>query len=372
MILDQVARIRPELAVFFGCLYYAALRPEEAVALRRDDLILPARGRGTIILTAACPRTGAAWTSTGTPFEPRGLKHRPDGTIRLVPIPPVLVSMLCRHLGADHGTTPDGAIREMNQGMHRKMTKFGSRDRYGANSRSQKLKYHVQTSGRSLHAQEMAFNDIRTTLQALCAIYDNANSLHTNAYDEAVTTPTAESVRRALAIQMIINHEWGLARNENPLQGSFIVDELTNLVEEAVLVELERISDRGGVLGAMETGYQRGRIQDESMLYESRKHDGSLPIIGVNTFRNPVSDAVPDHLELARSSEDEKQSQLRRLREFHTAHSAERPALLAQLEATALGGGNVFAVLMDAVTSCSLGEITDALFEVGGRYRRNV
>ena len=254
----------------------------------------------------------------------------------------------------------------------RRIWAVAMRDRYGANSRSQKLKYHVQTSGRSLHAQEMAFNDIRTTLQALCAIYDNANSLHTNAYDEAVTTPTAESVRRALAIQMIINHEWGLARNENPLQGSFIVDELTNLVEEAVLAELERISDRGGVLGAMETGYQRGRIQDESMLYESRKHDGSLPIIGVNTFRNPVSDAVPDHLELARSSEDEKQSQLRRLREFHTAHSAERPALLAQLEATALGGGNVFAVLMDAVTSCSLGEITDALFEVGGRYRRNV
>ena len=159
----------------------------------------------------------------------------------------------------------------------------------------------------------MAFNDIRTTLQALCAIYDNANSLHTNAFDEAVTTPSAESVRRALAIQMIINQEWGLARNENPLQGSFAVEELTDLVEEAVLAELERLSERGGVLGAMETGYQRGRIQDESMLYESKKHDGSLPIIGVNTFRNPAGDAVPDHLELARSTEEEKQSQLDRL-----------------------------------------------------------
>ena len=178
----------------------------------------------------------------------------------------------------------------------RRIWAVAMRDRYGANARSQKLKYHIQTSGRSLHAQEMAFNDIRTTLQALCAIYDNANSLHTNAYDEAVTTPTAESVRRALAIQMIINQEWGLARNENPLQGSFVVEELTDLVEEAVLAELERLSERGGVLGAMETGYQRGRIQDESMLYETKKHDGSLPIIGVNTFRNPAGDAVPDHL----------------------------------------------------------------------------
>ena len=169
----------------------------------------------------------------------------------------------------------------------RRIWAVAMRDRYGANPRSQKLKYHVQTSGRSLHAQEMAFNDIRTTLQALCAIYDNANSLHTNAYDEAVTTPTAESVRRALAIQMIINQEWGLARNENPLQGSFVVEELTDLVEEAVLAELERISDRGGVLGAMETGYQRGRIQDESMLYESRKHDGSLPIIGRQHLPQP-------------------------------------------------------------------------------------
>src|SRR5579871_1914254 len=173
----------------------------------------------------------------------------------------------------------------------RRIWAVAMRDRYGANARSQKLKYHIQTSGRSLHAQEMAFNDIRTTLQALCAVYDNASSLHTNAYDEAVTTPSEESVRRALAIQLIINREWGLAMNENPLQGSFIVDELTDLVEEAVLREFEAISERGGVLGAMETGYQRGKIQDESMLYERRKHDGSLPIIGVNTFRNPRADA---------------------------------------------------------------------------------
>jgi methylmalonyl-CoA mutase len=254
----------------------------------------------------------------------------------------------------------------------RRIWAVAMRDRYGANPRSQKLKYHIQTSGRSLHAQEMAFNDIRTTLQALCAIYDNANSLHTNAYDEAVTTPTSESVRRALAIQLIINQEWGLARNENPVQGSFVVEELTDLVEEAVRAELDRISERGGVLGAMETGYQRGRIQDESMLYESRKHDGSLPIVGVNTFRNPAGDAVPDHLELARSTEEEKKSQLQRLDHFHAAHAEARPAALARLQEAALNGGNVFAVLMDAVRVCSLGEITNTLFEVGGRYRRNV
>jgi isobutyryl-CoA mutase len=254
----------------------------------------------------------------------------------------------------------------------RRIWAVAMRDCYGASARSQRLKYHVQTSGRSLHAQEMSFNDIRTTLQALCAIYDNANSLHTNAYDEAVTTPTPDSVRRALAIQMIINHEWGLAVNENPLQGSFIVEELTDLVEEAVLAELERISDRGGVLGAMETGYQRGRIQDESMLYESRKHDGSLPIVGVNTFRNPVGDAVSDHLELARSTDAEKQSQLSRLEGFHALHAHDRPQALDRLRDVALGGGNVFGVLMDAVRCCSLGEITDTLFEVGGRYRRNV
>jgi isobutyryl-CoA mutase len=246
------------------------------------------------------------------------------------------------------------------------------RDRYGANERSQKLKYHVQTSGRSLHAQEMAFNDIRTTLQALCAIYDNANSLHTNAYDEAVTTPTSESVRRALAIQHIINREWGLAMNENPLQGSFIVEELTDLVEEAVLAELEAISARGGVLGAMETGYQRGRIQDESLQYEQGKHDGSIPIVGVNTFRSPASDPVPDVRELARSDDAEKQDQLRRLRDFQSRHADERDRILDLLQQTALDGDNVFAVLMDAVRCCSLGQITQALFEVGGRYRRNI
>jgi isobutyryl-CoA mutase len=246
------------------------------------------------------------------------------------------------------------------------------RDRYGANERSQKLKYHVQTSGRSLHAQEMQFNDIRTTLQALIAIYDNCNSLHTNAFDEAVTTPTAESVRRAMAIQMIINSEWGLAMNENPLQGSFVIDELTDLVEEAVLLEFDRIAERGGVLGAMETGYQRGRIQDESMLYEHRKHDGSLPIIGVNTYRNPDGDEIPTTLELARAEESEKQSQLARLADFNQRHANERPEALARLRDVALSGGNVFAVLMDAVRSCSLGEITQTLFDVGGRYRRNV
>jgi isobutyryl-CoA mutase len=255
----------------------------------------------------------------------------------------------------------------------RRIWAVAMRDRYGANERSQKLKYHVQTSGRSLHAQEMDFNDIRTTLQALIALYDNANSLHTNAYDEAVTTPTAESVRRALAIQLIIGKEWGLSMNENPNQGSFIIDDLTDLVEEAVLCELERISERGGVLGAMETGYQRGRIQDESMRYEQRKHDGSLPLIGVNTFLDPDADDEPHGpLQLARSTEGEKQSQLRRLREFHAAHADESPAALARLGDAALAGDNLFAVLMDAVQVCSLGQITDALFEVGGRYRRNV
>jgi methylmalonyl-CoA mutase len=255
----------------------------------------------------------------------------------------------------------------------RRIWAIAMRDRYGAGERSQKLKYHVQTSGRSLHAQEMAFNDIRTTLQALIALYDNANSLHTNAYDEAVTTPTAESVRRALAIQLIINREWGLSMNENPNQGSFIIDQLTDLVEEAVLVELERISERGGVLGAMETGYQRGRIQDESMLYEQRKHDGSLPLIGVNTFLDPNGPSEVEHaLELARSTDEEKLSQISRLRDFQGRHADERPAMLARLRDAALAGDNLFAVLMDAVRVCSLGEITDALFEVGGRYRRNV
>ena len=247
------------------------------------------------------------------------------------------------------------------------------RDKYGAGERSQKLKYHIQTSGRSLHAQEMDFNDIRTTCQALIAIDDNAQSLHTNAYDEAVTTPSTESVRRALAIQLIINREWGLAMNENTLQGSFIIDELTDLVEEAVLMEFDRITERGGVLGAMETGYQRGKIQDESMLYEHRNHDGSLPIIGVNTFRHAdAAGGTPQHVELARATEGEKQSQLRLLGDFHARHAGEAPAALARLKAAATGGENVFAVLMDAARVCSLGQITEAFFEAGGAYRRNL
>ncbi|WP_067469321.1 fused isobutyryl-CoA mutase/GTPase IcmF [Nocardia amamiensis] len=253
----------------------------------------------------------------------------------------------------------------------RRIWAVAMRDRYGANERSQKLKYHIQTSGRSLHAQEMNFNDIRTTLQALIAIYDNCNSLHTNAYDEAVTTPTEESVRRALAIQLIINREWGVAMNENPLQGSFLVDELTDLVEEAVLVEFDRISERGGVLGAMETGYQRGKIQDESMRYEQRKHDGSLPIVGVNTFRN--SHGEPHRvLELARGTEAEKQSQLRRVREFQQRHRDDAHAALARLEAVARTDDNIFEVLMDAARVCTLQQITDTFFRVGGQYRRNV
>ncbi len=246
------------------------------------------------------------------------------------------------------------------------------RDRYGANERSQKLKYHVQTSGRSLHAQEIQFNDIRTTLQALIAIYDNCNSLHTNAFDEAITTPTEDSVRRAMAIQLIINREWGLAKNENPSQGAFVIEELTELVEEAVLLEFERITERGGVLGAMETGYQRGKIQDESMHYEMLKHTGEYPIVGVNTFRNPHGDETPDTLELARSTDEEKQSQLKRLAEFHALHADESPAMLQRLKQAVIENGNVFEVLMQAVRVCSLGQITSALFEVGGQYRRNM
>ncbi len=246
------------------------------------------------------------------------------------------------------------------------------RDRYGANERSQKLKYHVQTSGRSLHAQEIQFNDIRTTLQALIAVYDNCNSLHTNAYDEAITTPTEESVRRAMAIQLIINREWGLAKNENPGQGSFIIDELTELVEEAVLQEFEKIAERGGVLGAMETGYQRGKIQEESMHYEMQKHTGEYPIVGVNTFRNPHGDAAPEQIELARSTDEEKQSQLSRLQDFQGRHQREASAMLLRLQQAVIENRNVFEVLMDAVRVCSLGQITSALFEVGGQYRRSM
>ena len=255
----------------------------------------------------------------------------------------------------------------------RRIWAVAMRDRYGASERSQKLKYHTQTSGRSLHAQEYAFNDVRTTLQALVATYDGANTLHTNAYDEAITTPSEESVRRAMAVQLIINKEWGLAGNENPNQGSFIIDELTDLVEEAVLAEFDRISERGGVLGAMESGYQRGKIQDESLYYETRKHDGSYPLVGVNTFVGSDA-AAPETttVALARSTEKEKKSQLARLRDFHERHADEAPAVLERLKAAAAANENVFAVLMDAVRVCSLGQITGALFEVGGQYRRNM
>ena len=253
----------------------------------------------------------------------------------------------------------------------RRIWAIAMRDKYGANERAQKLKYHVQTSGRSLHAQEMDFNDIRTTLQALIAIYDNCNSLHTNAFDEAYTTPTQNSVRRAMAIQMIINREWGLAKNENPNQGSFIIDELTDLVEEAVLKEFERIADRGGVLGAMETGYQRGKIQEESLHYEHKKHDGSLPIIGVNTFVNPEQAAAPAP-KLQRSTTDEKNGQIRRLRDFQRRHGADSAAMRERLRQAVINNENVFEVLMDAVRVCSLGQISDTLFEVGGQYRRNM
>ncbi len=253
----------------------------------------------------------------------------------------------------------------------RRIWAIAMRFKYGADERAQKLKYHIQTSGRSLHAQEIAFNDIRTTLQALIAVYDNCNSLHTNAHDEAYTTPTAESVRLALAIQMIINREWGVARNENPNQGSFFLDELTDLVEEAVLAEFERLAERGGVLGAMETGYQRGRIQDELLRYEHMKHDGSHAIVGVNTFLNPEPPARST-VALQRSSEQEKQSQLDRMRAFQTRHADIAPAMLERLRRAVIANENVFELLMDAVRCCSLGQITNALYDVGGRYRRNM
>jgi methylmalonyl-CoA mutase len=253
----------------------------------------------------------------------------------------------------------------------RRIWALAMKNKYGANERSQKLKYHIQTSGRSLHAQEMDFNDIRTTLQALIAIYDNCNSLHTNAYDEAITTPTEESVRRAMAIQLVINREWGVAKNENPNQGAFVIDELTDLVEEAVLKEFEAIASRGGVLGAMETGYQRGKIQEESMYYEHKKHDGSYPIIGVNTFLNPKGMAQQE-IELARSTDEEKQGQIKRLRDFQARNAAQAPAMLEKLKQTVIEDGNVFAVLVEAVKYCSLGQISTALYEVGGQYRRSM
>lgn len=248
------------------------------------------------------------------------------------------------------------------------------RDKYGADERSQKLKYHIQTSGRSLHAQEIAFNDIRTTLQALLAVQDNCNSLHTNAYDEAITTPTEESVRRAMAIQMIINREFGLTKNENSLQGSFIVDELTDLVEEAVLQEFERINDRGGVLGAMERQYQRGKIQEESLFYEHKKHSGELPIIGVNTYLNPnpPTEEDIDSMELARASKEEKEHQISELHQFQEKNKEHIDVALSRLKDVATSGGNIFAELMETVKVASLGQITQALYEVGGQYRRNM
>lgn len=256
----------------------------------------------------------------------------------------------------------------------RRIWSIAMKEKYGASSSSQRLKYHIQTSGRSLHSQEIQFNDIRTTLQALCAIYDNCNSLHTNAYDEAITTPSGESVRRALAIQLIINREWGLSKSENLNQGSFVVEELTDLVEEAVLTEFDRITDRGGVLGAMETGYQRSKIQEESMYYERLKHSGDYPIIGVNTFRNPDMDfdAQTATLELARATDDEKDEQIARLARFHEAHSNESEVALANLKEVALRGENIFEEMLSTVRTSSLGQICNALYEVGGQYRRNM
>ncbi|MCB1218459.1 methylmalonyl-CoA mutase, partial [bacterium] len=255
----------------------------------------------------------------------------------------------------------------------RRIWSTAMRDKYGADARSQMLKYHIQTSGRSLHAMEMEFNDIRTTLQALLAIYDNAQSLHTNAFDEAITTPTRESVRRAMAIQLIINREFGKVFCENSTQGSFLVEELTDLVEAEVLKEFDRISERGGVLGAMERQYQRGEIQDDSLKYERMKHDGSLPIVGVNTFIDNSKDyASEQDVELSRASTEEKQQCLSRLAGFHEHYADKAPAALEKLRRVALENGNVFAELLDCVQYCSLGQITNALFEVGGEYRRNL
>jgi methylmalonyl-CoA mutase len=244
--------------------------------------------------------------------------------------------------------------------------------KYGGNERSQMLKYHIQTSGRSLHAQEIDFNDIRTTLQALYAIYDNCNSLHTNAYDEAITTPTEESVRRAMAIQLIINKELGLAKNENPLQGSFIIDELTNLVEEAVLAEFDRINERGGVLGAMETMYQRGKIQEESLYYETLKHTGEFPIIGVNTFLSSKGSPTVIPSEVIRSTTEEKEFQIQTLQHLWKRNEDKSAGILHELQQKAIHNQNIFEALMEAVKYCSLGQITRALFEVGGQYRRNM
>ena len=254
----------------------------------------------------------------------------------------------------------------------RKIWAKAMKHKYGANERAQKLKYHIQTSGRSLHAQEIDFNDIRTTLQALYAIYDNCNSLHTNAYDEAITTPTEESVRRAVAIQMIINHELGLAKNENPLQGSFIIEELTDLVETAVLAEFDRITERGGVLGAMETMYQRSKIQEESLYYETLKHTGEYPIIGVNTFLSSKGSptVIPD--EVIRATTEEKETQIINLNALHKLNEDLSPKALTEIQAASVANQNLFKELMEVTKTCTLGQITNALFAVGGKYRRSM
>ncbi len=244
--------------------------------------------------------------------------------------------------------------------------------KYKGNSRSQMLKYHIQTSGRSLHAQEIQFNDIRTTLQALYAIYDNCNSLHTNAYDEAITTPTEESVRRAVAIQLIINKEMGLTKNENPIQGSFIIEELTDLVEEAVLAEFRRITNRGGVLGAMETMYQRHKIQEESLYYESLKHSGKLPIIGVNTYLSNNGSPIPEVQEISRSTTEEKEFQIQSVHAFQERNTKEATTALEKLKQAAIRNRNIFSELMEVCKVASLGQISAALYEVGGQYRRNM
>jgi methylmalonyl-CoA mutase len=246
------------------------------------------------------------------------------------------------------------------------------KNKYKGNARSQQLKYHIQTSGRSLHAQEIGFNDIRTTLQALYAIYDNCNSLHTNAYDEAITTPTEESVRRAMAIQMIINHELGLAKNQNPLQGSFIIEELTELVEEAVILEFDRLTERGGVLGAMETCYQRSKIQEESLYYETLKHTGELPIMGVNTFLSSEGSPTVTPGEVIRATEEEKKYQIAMIEQLHKTYADKIPALLEDLKMAAVKNKNLFEKLMEVTKYCSIGQITDALYNVGGQYRRNM
>jgi isobutyryl-CoA mutase len=246
------------------------------------------------------------------------------------------------------------------------------KNKYKANSRSQKLKYHIQTSGRSLHAQEIDFNDIRTTLQALYAIYDNCNSLHTNAYDEAITTPTEESVRRAMAIQLIINRELGTAKNENPNQGAFLIEELTDIVEEAVMAEFHRLTERGGVLGAMERMYQRNKIQEESLYYETLKHTGEYPIIGVNTFLNKKGSPTILPTEVIRSTTEEKEFQITTLQAFHKRHAGKSAEMLKRLQQAAVNNENLFAELMETVKYCSLGQITNALYAVGGQYRRNM